>query len=177
MQKRRLGRSGLESSVVGLGCMAMSGVYGPADREESIATIRAAVEMGVTLLDTGDFYGMGHNELLLAEALAGRRDKAFIQVKFGPQRGLDGAFLGIDARPAATKTALAYSLTRLRTDDVDLYQTGLDPVVPIEETIGAIGELVGQGHVRHIGVTTWTPRRYAARTPPSRSRRFRWNMA
>jgi aryl-alcohol dehydrogenase-like predicted oxidoreductase len=133
--------------------MGMSEFYGHSDREASLATIAAALEAGVTLFDTGDFYGMGHNEMLLAEALRGRRDKAFIQVKFGAQRGPDGSFLGVDARPATVKTALAYSLQRLGTDYVDLYQTGLDPAVPIEDTIGAIGELVQQGYVRYVGVT------------------------
>ena len=133
--------------------MGMSEFYGRSDRRASLATIAAALERGISLFDTGDFYGMGHNEMLLAEALQGRRGEAFIQVKFGPQRGPDGSFLGIDARPAAAKTALAYSLRRLRTDHVDLYQTGLDPAVPIADTVGAIGELVRQGYVRHVGVT------------------------
>ncbi|MDR3518645.1 MAG: aldo/keto reductase [Azospirillaceae bacterium] len=150
---RSLGRTGPAVSALGLGCMAMSEFYGRSDRAASLATIAAALEAGITLFDTGDFYGMGHNEMLLAEALRGQRDKAFIQVKFGPQRGPDGSFLGIDTRPAAVKTALAYSLQRLGTDYVDLYQTGLDPAVPIEETIGAIGELVQQGYVRYVGVT------------------------
>lgn len=131
----------------------MSEFYGYSDREAALATIAAVLEAGVTLLDTGDFYGMGHNEMLLAEALRGQREQAFIQVKFGAQRGPDGAFLGIDARPASVKTALAYSLRRLGTDHVDLYQTGLDPAVPIEDTIGAISDLVQQGYVRHIGIT------------------------
>lgn len=151
--KRILGKGGSEVSALGLGCMGMSEFYGRSDREAALATIAAALEAGITLLDTGDFYGMGHNEMLLAEALHGKRDKAFIQVKFGAQRGPDGAFLGIDARPSSVKTALAYSLRRLGTDYVDLYQTGLDPSVPIEETIGAIGDLVAQGYVRHVGIT------------------------
>ena len=150
---RLLGRDGPAVSALGLGCMGMSEFYGYSDREASLATIAAALEAGITLFDTGDFYGMGHNEILLAEALRGQRDKAFIQVKFGAQRGPDGSFLGIDARPTAVKTALAYTLQRLGTDYVDLYQTGLDPAVPIEETIGVIGELVQQGYVRYVGVT------------------------
>lgn len=151
--KRILGKEGPEVSALGLGCMGMSEFYGRSDRAEALATIAAALEAGITLLDTGDFYGMGHNEMLLAEALRGKRDKAFIQLKFGALRGPDGAFLGIDARPSSVKTALAYSLRRLGTDYVDLYQTGLDPTVPVEETIGAIGDLVAQGYVRHVGIT------------------------
>jgi aryl-alcohol dehydrogenase-like predicted oxidoreductase len=149
---RSLGRQGPAVSALGLGCMSMSEFYGPSDRKASLATIATALEAGITLFDTGDFYGMGHNEMLLAEALRGQRDKAFIQVKFGQQRGPDGSFLGVDARPAAVKTALAYSLRRLGTDHVDLYQTGLDPAVRIEDTIGAIGELVQQGYVRYAGI-------------------------
>ena len=155
MQTRTLGKSGPSLSALGLGCMGMSGMYGAADRAESIATIHAALDAGVTLLDTGDFYGMGHNELLIREALQGRdRSKVFIQVKFGAQRGPDGAWLGYDARPAAVKTALAYTLQRLGTDYVDLYQPArLDPKVPIEETVGAIAELIQAGYVRHIGLS------------------------
>jgi aryl-alcohol dehydrogenase-like predicted oxidoreductase len=137
----------------------MSGTYGSADRNESIATIHAALDAGITLLDTGDFYGMGHNELLIADALAGRRrDGAVISVKFGAQRGPDGSWLGYDARPAAVKTALAYSLQRLRTDHVDIYRPArLDPRVPIEETVGAIAEMVQAGHVRYIGLSEVGP--------------------
>ncbi len=152
---RRLGRHGPELSSIGLGCMGMSDFYGPADRAESLATIQAALEAGVTLFDTGDFYGMGHNELLLREALKdGKRSRIFLQVKFGAQRDPAGAFLGYDLRPAAVKTALAYTLQRLGTDYVDLYQPArLDPAVPIEETVGAIAELVRAGSVRHIGLS------------------------
>ncbi len=152
---RQLGAAGPVVSAVGLGCMGVSGVYGAADREESIATIHAALEAGVTLLDTGDFYGMGHNELLIADALAGRnRDDVLISVKFGAQRGPDGSWLGYDARPAAVKTACAYSLQRLRTDHIDIYRPArLDRNVPIEETVGAIAELVQAGYVRYIGLS------------------------
>src|SRR5690349_6521519 len=137
MRTRTLGPQGPAVSEVGLGCMGMSDFYGPADRVESIATTHAALEAGITLFDTGDFYGMGHNELLLREALAGaKRDRAFIQVKFGAQRDPKGTFIGFDTRPAAVKTALAYTLKRLGTDYVDLYQPArLDPAVPIEETV------------------------------------------
>jgi len=155
MEMRPLGKNGPKVSQVGLGCMGMSDFYGPADREESIATIHAALEAGITLLDTGDFYGMGHNELILRDALrGGKREKAFIQVKYGAQRGPDGSFLGFDTSPAATKTALAYTLKRLDTDYIDLYQPArLDPKVPIEETVGAIADLVKAGYVRHIGLS------------------------
>ncbi len=155
MRTRRLGQNGPALSLIGLGCMGMSDFYGPADVTESIASIHAALEAGITLLDTGDFYGMGHNELLLREVLkGGKRDRVFIQVKFGAQRDPDGAFLGYDARPAAVKTALAYTLRRLGTDHVDLYQPArLDPAVPIEDTVGAIADLVRAGHVRHIGLS------------------------
>ncbi len=150
-----LGRDGPAVSRVGLGLMGMSGTYGPADDTESIATIRAALDAGITLLDTADFYGMGHNELLLREALKGRqRERVFIQVKFGAHRDPKGAFLGYDARPAATKTWLAYTLQRLGTDYVDLYQPArLDPNVPIEDTVGAIAELIQAGYVRHVGLS------------------------
>jgi aryl-alcohol dehydrogenase-like predicted oxidoreductase len=152
---RQLGAAGPIVSAVGLGCMGMSGIYGAADRDESIATIHAALEAGVTLLDTGDFYGMGHNELLIADALAGRnRDEVLISVKFGAQRGPDGSWLGYDASPAAVKTACAYSLQRLRTDHIDIYRPArLDRNVPIEETVGAIAELVQDGYVRYVGLS------------------------
>src|SRR5579875_157007 len=135
--------------------MGMSDAYGPADRGESIATIHAALEAGITLLDTGDFYGMGHNEMLLREAL-GRHDRDGVQisVKFGAQRSPVGAFLGFDGRPAAVKTALAYSLRRLGTDYLDVYRPArLDPQVPIEDTVGAIKEMIDAGYVRHVGLS------------------------
>jgi aryl-alcohol dehydrogenase-like predicted oxidoreductase len=152
---RSLGRDGPIVSSLGLGCMGMSAFYGPADEKESIATIHEAIEHGISLIDTGDFYGMGHNELLLREALkGGRREHVFIQVKFGAQRDPKGAFIGFDTRPAAVKTALAYTLHRLGTDYIDLYQPArLDPNVPIEDTVGAIAEMVKAGYVRHIGLS------------------------
>ncbi len=133
----------------------MSGMYGPSERDESIATIHGALDAGIALLDTGDFYGMGHNELLIAEAIRDRpREDYLLSVKFGAQRGPDGAWLGYDASPAATKTALAHSLTRLGADYIDVYRPArLDPDVPIEETVGAIGELVEAGYVRQIGLS------------------------
>jgi aryl-alcohol dehydrogenase-like predicted oxidoreductase len=154
MQKRQLGATGPVVSAIGLGCMGMSNAYGPADRDESIATIHAAMDAGVTLLDTGDFYGMGHNELLISEAIKGRRDEVQLSVKFGGMRSPDGAFVGFDTRPAAVANFLAYSLERLGTDHVDVYRPArLDPSVPIEDTIGAIAEQVEKGHVRHIGLS------------------------
>ena len=156
MRTTTLGRGGPEVSRAGLGLMGMSSVYGPADETESIATIRAALDAGVTLLDTGDFYGMGHNELLLRDALRRgvRRESVFIQVKFGGQRDPSGAFVGHDASPAMAKSSLAYTLTRLGTDYVDLYQPArLDPEVPVEDTVGAIAEMVQAGYVRHIGLS------------------------
>ncbi len=152
---RPFAAAGLSLPAIGLGCMGMSDFYGPADRAESIATIHAAQEAGVVMFDTGDFYGMGDNEMLLREALAGgRRQRAFIAVKFGAQRDPSGGWLGFDGRPAAVKTALAYTLRRLGTDHIDLYMPArLDANVPIEETIGAIGDMVRAGYVRHIGVS------------------------
>ncbi len=171
-ETRQLGATGPVVSTLGLGCMGMSGLYGTADRDESIATIHAALDAGITLLDTGDFYGMGHNELLIAEALEGRnRDEVLLSVKFGAQRGPDGGWLGYDARPQAVKTALAYTLQRLRTDHIDVYRPArLDANVPIEETIGAIGELVQAGYVRYVGLSevgAETIRRAAAVHPIS----------
>jgi len=155
MNVRVLGSSGPRVSAIGLGCMGMSDLYGPADEAESIATIRAALDAGITLLDTGDYYGMGHNELLLRDALEGRRrDQVVISVKFGALRDPEGAWIGFDGRPAAVKTFVAYSLRRLGTDYIDIYRPGrLDPVVPIEDTVGAIADLVKAGHVRHVGLS------------------------
>jgi aryl-alcohol dehydrogenase-like predicted oxidoreductase len=152
---KTLGTGGPVVSDLGLGCMGMSDLYGPADAAESVATIHAALDAGITLLDTGDFYGMGHNELLIHEALKSRsRDDVRISVKFGAQRDYDGNWLGADGRPAAVKTSLAYTLRRLRTDHVDVYRIArVDPAVPIEETVGAIAEEVAKGHVRHIGLS------------------------
>jgi aryl-alcohol dehydrogenase-like predicted oxidoreductase len=155
MQHRKLGTTGPDVSVFGLGCMGMSGMYGPADRTESVATIRAALEAGVTLLDTGDFYGMGHNELLIREALTGRnRDNALISVKFGALRDPAQGWSGYDSRPAAVKNFLAYSLQRLGVEHIDIYRPArLDPAVPIEETIGALSDMVKAGYVRYIGLS------------------------
>jgi aryl-alcohol dehydrogenase-like predicted oxidoreductase len=155
MSKRHLGTTGPETAALGLGLMGMSALYGPADEAESIATIHAALDAGVTLLDTGDFYGMGDNELLLRSAVRDRaREDYLISLKFGALRGPDGTWLGYDTSPNAVKTWLAYSLRRLGTDYVDIYRPArLDPNVPIEETVGAIKELVEAGYVRHIGLS------------------------
>jgi len=155
MVTRQLGKSGPSVSAVGLGCMGMSDLYGPAVEAESIATIHAALDAGITLFDSGDFYGMGRNELLLRDALRGRlRERVVLSVKFGAMRAPSGAWLGVDGRPAAVKNFLAYTLRRLGTDYVDIYRlTRVDPAVPTEETVGAIAEMVKAGHVRYIGLS------------------------
>jgi len=153
--QRRLGTTGPEVSAIGLGCMGMSDMYGPADRGESIATIHAALDAGITLLDTGDFYGMGHNEMLIREALNGRtRDNLQISVKFGALRDPNKGFLGYDSRPAAIRNFVTYSLQRLGVDTIDIYRPArLDPDVPIEETVGAMADMVKAGWIRHIGLS------------------------
>lgn len=155
MQETRLGQHGPQVARIGLGCMGMSDLYGPADRNESIATLHAALDAGITLLDAGDFYGMGHNEMLIREALQGRtREQVQISVKFGALRGPDGAWSGYDCRPAAVRNFVAYSLKRLGTDYIDIYRPArLDPNVPIEDTVGAIADLVKAGYVKHIGLS------------------------
>lgn len=172
MNQRKLGITGPEVSAIGLGCMGMSDLYGPSDRGESIATIHAALDAGITLLDTGDFYGMGHNEMLIREALAGRdRASVVISVKFGALRDPAGSWSGYDARPLAVKNFLAYSLRRLGTDYIDIYRPSrLDPNVPIEDTIGTLADMVKAGYVRHIGLSEVGPdtiRRAAAVHPIS----------
>jgi aryl-alcohol dehydrogenase-like predicted oxidoreductase len=155
MDTSKLGATGPTVSIIGLGCMGMSDFYGPTDRSESIATIHAALNAGITLVDTGDFYGMGHNEMLIREALAGRdRAKVQISVKFGALRDPDRNWFGYDSRPAAVKNFVAYSLQRLGVEAIDIYRPArLDPAVPIEETVGAIADMIKAGHVKHIGLS------------------------
>ncbi|MDI3390269.1 aldo/keto reductase [Streptomyces sp. B-S-A8] len=175
MRTRTLGTTGPQVSALGLGCMGMSALYGEADRTESVATLHAALDAGITLLDTGDFYGMGHNELLINEALRTAapkaRERALTSVKFGALRTVEGGFTGYDGRPEAVKNFAAYSLQRLGTDHIDIYRIArVDPDVPIEETVGAIKDLVDAGHVRHIGLSevgAQTLRRAAAVAPIS----------
>jgi len=151
---RELGATGLKVFPIALGCMGMSGMYGASDDNESIATIHAALDAGVTLLDTGDFYGAGHNEMLIGRALKGRRDQALLSVKFGALRSPEGGWGGFDSRPAAVKNFAAYSLKRLGVDHIDIYRPSrLDPSVPIEDTIGAIGDLIRAGYVRFAGLS------------------------
>ena len=150
-----LGKGGPSVSAIGLGCMGMSGAYGPSDRQESIATIHAALDAGVTLIDTGDFYGMGHNEMLIAEALKGvPRENYQLSVKFNGLRNVKGDFIGFDSRPKAIHSFIAYSLQRLNVDYIDVYRPSrLDPDVPIEESMGALADLVKSGYIRHIGLS------------------------
>jgi aryl-alcohol dehydrogenase-like predicted oxidoreductase len=155
---RQLGSSGPTIFPIGLGCMGMSGIYGRSDENESIATIHEALDRGITLMDTGDFYGMGLNEMLIGRALKGRRDKALLSVKFGALRAPDGAWLGYDGRPAAVKNFLAYSLNRLGVDHIDIYRPSrLDSAVPIQETVGAISDLIKAGYVRYAGLSEVGP--------------------
>jgi aryl-alcohol dehydrogenase-like predicted oxidoreductase len=155
MEQRKLGSTGPNVSSLGLGCMAMSDAYGPSDRGESIATLHAALDAGITLIDTGDLYAMGHNEMLIREALTNvPRDKVQLSVKYGALRGPAGEFVGFDSRPAATRNFLAYSLQRLGTDYIDIYRPArLDPSIPIEETIGGIAAMVKAGYIKHIGLS------------------------
>jgi aryl-alcohol dehydrogenase-like predicted oxidoreductase len=155
MITRSLGSHGPRVSALGLGCMGMSDLYGPADEAESIATIHAALDRGITLLDTGDYYGIGHNELLIREALRDRkRESVVVSVKFGALRDPSGAWLGVEGRPASVKTFLAYTLRRLGTDYIDIYRPGrFNPAVPIEDTVGAIADMIRAGHVRYVGLS------------------------
>ena len=151
----RLGTQGPQCvSTIGLGAMGMSGMYGASDEAQGIATIHAALDAGVNLIDTGDFYGMGHNEALIGKALKSRRDHALLSVKFGALRDPAGGWCGLDGRPGSVKNFLSYTLQRLGTDHIDIYRMArLDPTVPIEDTIGAIAEMVKAGYVRYIVLT------------------------
>jgi aryl-alcohol dehydrogenase-like predicted oxidoreductase len=152
--ERQLGATGPRVFPIALGCMGMSGMYGPADDQESIATIHAAIDRGINLLDTGDFYGSGHNEMLIGRAIHGRRDRVRLSVKFGALRTPEGSWGGVDTRPVAMRNFLAYTLKRLGVDAVDIYRPSrLDAAVPIEETVGAIAEMVKAGYVRNIGLS------------------------
>lgn len=156
MEMRTLGQNGPRVSAMGLGCMRMSSFVGPkaSSDEEGIATIQAALDAGINFLNTGDFYGMGHNELLVGQAIKGRRDQALVSVKFGALRSPSGQMLGIDVRPNAVKNFAAYSLQRLGVDVIDIYQPGrIDPNVPVEETVGAIADLIKEGKVRYLGLS------------------------
>ncbi|WP_434382187.1 aldo/keto reductase [Melittangium boletus] len=169
-----------EKQRIALGCMGMSGVYGKTDDTKSIAVIHAAIAHGITLLDTGDFYASGHNELLIGKAIAGRRDQVQLSVKFGMMRGPDGAPVGIDTRPAAVKNFLTYSLMRLGTDHVDIYRPArLDPAVPIEDTVGALADLVKAGYVRKIGLSEVGPEtlRRAAKVHPIADLQIEYSLA
>ena len=158
MQKRRLGNEGLEVSAQGLGCMGMSEFYGSSDEDEAIATIVRALDLGVTFLDTADMYGPFTNEKLVGRAVAGRRDEVVLATKFGNQRGEDGSFLGINGKPDYVRAACDASLQRLGVEHIDLYyQHRVDKTVPIEETVGAMAELVEQGKVRYLGLSEASP--------------------
>jgi aryl-alcohol dehydrogenase-like predicted oxidoreductase len=158
MQKRRLGNEGLEVSAQGLGCMGMSEFYGSADEGEAIATIQRALDLGISFLDTADMYGPFTNEKLVGRAIAGRRDEVVLATKFGNERGEDGSFLGINGKPDYVRAACDASLERLGVEHIDLYyQHRVDKTVPIEETVGAMAELVEQGKVRHLGLSEASP--------------------
>jgi aryl-alcohol dehydrogenase-like predicted oxidoreductase len=158
MKQRPLGRSGLMASTMGLGCMGMSEFYGPGDERESIRTIHCALELGMNFLDTADIYGLGRNEELVGRALRDRREKAVLATKFGNVRGKDGSWLGVNGKPEYVRACCDASLRRLGVDTIDLYyQHRVDPATPIEETVGAMADLIRQGKVRHLGLSEAAP--------------------
>ena len=158
MNERNLGKEGLRVSELGLGCMGMSEFYGTGDEDESIATIHRAIELGVTFLDTADMYGPFTNEKLVGKAIADRRDQVVLATKFGNERGEDGSFMGVNGRPDYVRQSCEGSLKRLGVDHIDLYyQHRVDPEVPIEETVGAMKELVEAGKVRYLGLSEAAP--------------------
>lgn len=169
MQQRKLGNQGLIVSAMGLGCMGMSEFYGTTDAQESIATIHRALELGITLLDTADMYGRGHNEELVGQAIKDRRDRVILATKFGNVRNAEGRFLGVNGRPEYVKSSCEGSLKRLGVDTIDLYyQHRVDPSVPIEDTVGAMAQLVEEGKVRYLGLSEAAPEiiRRANKTHP-----------
>ncbi|OZB77195.1 MAG: aldo/keto reductase, partial [Thiomonas sp. 14-64-326] len=158
MQYRQLGADGPNVSALGLGCMGMSEFYGQGDDAESIATLRRALDLGVNFLDTADMYGVGRNEVLVGRAIKGRRDEVFLATKFGNMRGPNGEFLGVNGRPDYVRQSCEASLKRLGVDVIDLYyQHRVDPEVPIEETVGAMADLVRAGKVRWLGLSEAAP--------------------
>ena len=179
MQQRQLGRNGPKVSALGLGCMGMSEFYGPSDEVASIATIHRAFDLGVNFLDTADMYGAGHNEQLVGRAIRGRREQVVLATKFGNMRGPNREFLGVNGKPEYVREACDASLKRLGVDHIDLYyQHRVDPTVPVEETWGALAELVAAGKVRHLGISEAAPAtiRRAHQVHPITALQTEWSL-